>query len=242
MKQISFIIILLVIVMIPSLLIAEENDQVKKDKVLNSLKYGKEILLISDYSGPIKGTVIAYENDSLQLGAIKQKPTLPRRKLNYKPRLDDPKWVSLQSKLTIPFESIQEIHTRGNAMVTGGIIGGAVMSVVSFLFMAVMKAFSDMSCPPPPSFDCGTGNEEISTTEFIAGVTIGTAVGVLVGGFFGSIIPKWNLKYRETGFNHSSKDVTISPYLAIQEQTNINNKSPYDFSKINIQIGFNVNW
>ena len=240
MKQISFIIIVLVIVLIPSLLLAEENDKAKKNKVLNSLKYGNEILLISDFSGPVKGTVIAYENDSLQLGAIKQKPTLPRRKLNYKPRLDDPKWVPLQSKLTIPYESIQEIRVKGNAMVTGGIIGGSFFGVISFLYLSFVDAFNGMECSP--SFDCGANNDELSTTEFIAGMTIGTSIGVLTGGFIGSLFHKWKLKYRETGFSNSSKDITLSPYLTLKEQPSINNKSPYDFSKIKVQIGFNINW
>ncbi len=226
---------IIIFISITTELKSEESNPDKKNNVINSLKFGKQILLISDSTGPVKGLVIRSYQDSLFLAAMKIKaPSKRKVRLNYKPRILDPKWGNLDSNIAIAHNSIREIHVRGNVMMTGGIIGGSVFGVLSFLSILLVEIMNTSTC--------GTSSEPVvSTTEFIAGMTIGTSVGIAIGGYLGSLIPKWNLKYREKDYKHSSEEITISPFVNINTQSNYENES-FNADKITFKFGINLSW
>lgn len=98
----------------------------------------------------------------------------------------------------IPFEAgrVDSLWVRGRATVTGAIVGGAVLTPLSFLFWWwVCDVVGE-----------GTGCDAWGT---VAGLAVaGGAGGALLGAGVGSLVPRWRLRYARQA------QVTVAPLLA----------------------------
>jgi len=86
--------------------------------------------------------------------------------------------------LRIPATTIDTLWTRGNAGVTGAIVGGLVLGALG---VALGAAWAEDVRNTEPDVDKGAAMQ--------IGGGVGLAGGALLGGLIGLAIPKWHRRY-----------------------------------------------